>query len=208
LNQREFHWVPLLSTVLLAAAFWYITFFLTWGNFWLKISLSAAILAGLSLWLQPINRAEWRFDGSAIVLGCLSAIALYGIFWSGKFIAIHLLPFADQQIGMIYGKGDDTSVWLIAGLLLFVTGPSEELYWRGYLQRQLAERFGNWYGGILATALYAGVHLWSGNFMLVGAAAVAGIFWGGMYGYLGRLTPVIISHSLWSAVIFTVLPLS
>lgn len=208
MNRAEFRWLPLISTVILAAGLWFMTFFLTWGNFWFKISLSAATLAALALWLQPLPRTQWSFDGRALVFGCLSAIALYGIFWAGKVIAIQLLPFADHQIGMIYGKGENTSMWLIAVLLLFVTGPSEEIYWRGYLQRQLMERWGSWRGGALATALYAGVHLWSGNFMLVGAAAVAGIFWGGMYGYLGRLSPVIISHSLWSAVVFTVLPLS
>jgi membrane protease YdiL (CAAX protease family) len=43
--------------------------------------------------------------------------------------------------------------------------------------------------------------------MLVGAAAVAGAFWGAMYARLGRLAPVIVSHALWSAVIFAVFPM-
>jgi hypothetical protein len=43
--------------------------------------------------------------------------------------------------------------------------------------------------------------------MLVGAAAVAGAFWGAMYARLDSLAPVILSHSIWSAVIFAVFPL-
>jgi membrane protease YdiL (CAAX protease family) len=43
--------------------------------------------------------------------------------------------------------------------------------------------------------------------MLVGAAAVAGAFWGAIYARTGRLAPVIVSHSLWSTVIFAVLPM-
>ena len=89
-----------------------------------------------------------------------------------------------------------------------MTGPCEELYWRGYLQRQLMRRFGGWKGWIFGTFVYAGVHLWTLNVMLIGAAAVAGAFWGGMYWRLGHLTPVMISHSLWSGVIFALLPLS
>ena len=95
----------------------------------------------------------------------------------------------------------------IALLLFWVTGPSEEIFWRGYLQRSLMERFGRWPGWAAATAIYAGVHIWSFNFMLVGAAAVAGAFWGAMYARLGSLAPVILSHSIWSTVIFAVFPM-
>jgi len=44
--------------------------------------------------------------------------------------------------------------------------------------------------------------------MLIGAAAVAGAFWGAMYWRFKNLAMVIISHSIWSAVIFAVLPLA
>ena len=99
-------------------------------------------------------------------------------------------------------------MWVIAILLFFVTGPSEELYWRGYLQRNLMVRFGQWQGWLLATTIYAAVHIWSFNFMLIGAAAVAGAFWGAMYWRFKNLTPVIISHSVWSMVIFAVFPMT
>jgi membrane protease YdiL (CAAX protease family) len=69
------------------------------------------------------------------------------------------------------------------------------------------ERFGRWPGWAAATAIYAGVHIWSFNFMLVGAAAVAGAFWGAMYARLGSLAPVILSHSIWSTIIFAVFPM-
>ncbi len=98
-------------------------------------------------------------------------------------------------------------MWLIALLLFFITGPAEELYWRGYLQKSLMARFGRWQGWLLATVIYAAVHIWSFNFMLIGAAFVAGAFWGAMYMRLKNLAPVIISHSVWSMVIFAVFPM-
>jgi len=199
--------LPLAGTVLLAAGLWFITFALGWTSFWIKISLSAALLAAISVILRPPRREDFQFTGRAVFLGLLSAATLYFIFWTGKTLSTALFDFAGQQIGGIYHKGAGTPLLTIALLLFFVTGPSEEIFWRGYLQRSLMERFGRWPGWAFATAIYAGVHIWSFNFMLVGAAAVAGAFWGAMYARLGRLAPVIISHSVWSTVIFAVFPM-
>jgi membrane protease YdiL (CAAX protease family) len=207
LNRNEFRPLPLIGTVLLAAVFWFVTFYLTWSSFWIKISFSAATLAILSLLLQPRRKEPIRFDARAAALGLVSAAVLYFIFWTGKAVSSLILPFSGGQIGGIYDKGAGTPMWMIALLLFFVTGPSEELYWRGYLQKNLTTRFGQWQGWLLATTLYAAVHIWSLNFMLVGAAAVAGAFWGAMYWRLKNLAPVIISHSIWSAVIFAVFPM-
>jgi membrane protease YdiL (CAAX protease family) len=208
MKKAEFRWIPVLITVLFATLLWFVTFSLSWSTFWIKISVASACLAALSLWLQRQQRPRLRWDKSTILLGLSSAALLYLIFAMGKIISIHLFSFAENQIVGIYGKGEGTPLWVIAMLLFFVTGPSEELYWRGYLQRQLMVRFGGFQGWVLATAVYAGVHIWSLNLVLIGAAGVAGAFWGVMYWRLGNLGPVIISHSFWSAVIFTVVPLS
>ena len=207
MNRRDFKPIPLIGTVLLAALFWFVTFYLTWASFWIKISFSAATLAILSFLLQPNRKERIRIDSKAIALGLVSAAILYFIFWAGKSVSAMILPFSGGQIGGIYHKGAGTPMWVIAPLLFFVTGPCEELYWRGYLQKNLMMRFGQWQGWLLATAIYAAVHIWSFNFMLIGAAAVAGAFWGAMYWRLKNLTPVIISHSVWSAVIFAVFPM-
>ena len=199
--------IPLIGTVLLASVLWFVTFYLSWSVFWIKISFSAATLAILSFWLQPDLKEHIKISGTAIWVGLLSAAILYFIFWTGKALSSLILPFAGQQIGGIYAKGAGTSMWVIALLLFFITGPAEEFYWRGYLQKNLMVRFGPWQGWLLATIIYAAVHIWSFNFMLIGAAFVAGAFWGAMYGYFKNLTPVIISHSVWSMVVFAVFPL-
>ena len=193
---------------MLATVLWFVTFYLTWATFWIKISFSAATLAILSLWLQPHRKEVLKFNLNAFILGLLSALVLYLIFWMGKMVSNLLFNFAASQIGGIYDKGTGTPIWRIALLLFFITGPAEELYWRGYLQKNLMVRFGQWQGWLIATIIYAAVHIWSGNFMLIGAAGVAGAFWGAMYWRLKNLAPVIISHSIWSTVIFAVVPLS
>lgn len=195
------------TMVLLAAGLWFLTFYLTFSTFWIKISLSALSLAAISVWLKPDSLRSLSLDLNTVMLGLLSASVLYLVFWTGKLVSTSLFSFAGQQIGSIYAKGQGTPHWVIFLLLFFVTGPSEEIFWRGFLQKQLIDRFGGWGGWALATAIYAGVHIWSFNFMLIGASAVAGAFWGAIYWRTGNLSLVIVSHSVWSAVVFTLLPI-
>ena len=208
MKHGEFHPTAVALTVGLACLLWFVTFYLSWSIFWIKISFSAATLAILSLWLQPPRADQFRFDKNAVIIGVLSAGLLYLIFYMGKIVSGAIFPFAHGQIGAIYGKGTGTPIAVIVLLLFFITGPCEEIYWRGYLQKNLMQRYGNWQGWLLATAIYAGVHIWSFNFMLLGAAGVAGAFWGLMFWRYKKLTPVIVSHSIWSTVIFAVFPMT
>ncbi|MDY6905716.1 MAG: type II CAAX endopeptidase family protein [Thermodesulfobacteriota bacterium] len=202
----EFNGKAVAATVVLAVIFWFITFYLEWGVFWFKIAPAALILAGLSFLLQPAHYLRFSLNWRNILIGLASAALLYLIFWTGKAISTAILPFAADQVGAIYSKGEGTPSWMIVLLLFFVTGPCEEIYWRGFLQRQLMTRLGDGRGWLLATALYAGVHVSSGNFMLIGAAAVAGAFWGAMYWRFRDVSAIIISHSIWSTFIFAVVP--
>ncbi|MEE8397965.1 MAG: CPBP family intramembrane glutamic endopeptidase [Desulfobacterales bacterium] len=195
------------AMALFATGLWFVTFYLTFSTFWIKISLSALSLATLSVWIQPDSLRSLSLHLTTVLLGLVSASALYLIFWTGKLVSTSLFSFAGDQIGSIYAKGQGTPLWVIFLLLFFVTGPSEEIFWRGFLQKQLIERFGGLRGWMLATAIYAGVHIWSFNFMLIGASAVAGAFWGLIYWRTGNLALVIVSHSVWSAVVFALLPI-
>jgi len=195
------------STVILAFALWFVTFYLGWLNFWVKIACSAATLAALSVWAHTLKDNRLPFDRAAFLQGIATAVVLYLVFWAGQAVSSHLFPFAPHQVGAIYGKGAGFSSLTIFFILLLVTGPCEEIFWRGFLQRNLMGRYGEIPGWLLATAIYTGVHIWSFNFMLIGAAAVAGAFWGFLYLKLKRLDTLIICHSLWSAFIFAVVPL-
>jgi membrane protease YdiL (CAAX protease family) len=199
-------WVPAVGTIALANLFWFVAFSVDWGSFWVKISLSAAVLAFISIRFQRQETGLWRYDGRTILLGSACAVVLYVLFLVAKVFFTTLVPFAQDQIGRIYAEGQGTPLWLMIVLALFVTGPSEEYYWRGFVQRRLMDRWGSWQGWFVATALYAGVHVWSFNVVLIGAAWVAGAFWGAMYWRVGRLLPVIICHSVWSVLALVLLP--
>jgi membrane protease YdiL (CAAX protease family) len=196
------------GTIILAHFLWFCTFYISFGLFWPKIGISVALLAGISLLTDRTLKNRFRIDKKNLLIGIISIVILYFIFWAGKEVSSIIFPFSKAQINMIYSKGESTPSWLIFLLLLSITGPGEEIYWRGFIQEKLMSRFGLRNGYVLAAALYASVHVWSFNFMLIGAAAVAGIFWGAIYLYTRNLIPLVICHALWSAFIFTVYPLN
>lgn len=203
-NQSLF---PVLVAVVVAFALWYFAFQTEIWNFWLIISLSATLLAGGALWHTSDRAALWRFDFNALLIGILSAALLYGVFWAGKYIATALLPFAADQISSVYARQEQLNPFSIALLLFFILGPAEEIFWRAFIQRRLCERCGDRAGWLTATAVYAAVHLWTLNFMLVAAAAVVGLFWGWLYLRTQSLIAVMLSHALWDVAIFVLLPL-
>ncbi len=191
-------------SIAVAVVGWFITFGIALGNFWAKIGASVVVLAVFALYQQ---RPKIRWRASSMAIGALSAIVLYGIFYLGNALGPYVVPGAPSQVSGIYDLGTGTSRFLTFLLLLCVTGPGEEIFWRGFLQERLMARLGGAKGFLVGSAVYAGVHAFSGNVMLIGAALVAGLFWGGLYLWRRDLAMVIVSHSLWSAFIFAVFPI-
>lgn len=191
-----------------AAVSWTAVFGLGLINFWLGLGGAASVLAALSVFWggAPFSRKEITVRNT--LWGIAGAVALYAIFAMGRYVSLHILPFAGEQIGLIYTIRHEAHPTLIALVLLCITSPAEEIFWRGFLLRWSAGRFGAFRGWILASGLYMLVHLASGNFMLLGAALVAGLFWGLMYLGLKSLYPCIISHALWTVGIFLLFPMS
>jgi len=192
------------AAILLASVCWGITFGWAGGNFWVKIGLSVIAVSFYSLlWQRP----KISFRLHSLVYGLVSAATLYLIFFLGNKLALQILPGAQNQVGAIYYLGAGVNKALVFLLLLFITGPGEEIFWRGFLQDRLMATQGKFSGYLMTTLLYAGVHVFSWNLVLILAALVAGSFWGLLYLWKRDLLVQIISHSLWSAVIFAVAPI-
>ena len=119
-----------------------------------------------------------------------------------------MFNFARPQVDSIYGMKDGESQWLLTALMLFIIGPAEEIYWRGYVQQRLSDKWGANLGFIITTLVYTLVHVPSCNFMLVMAAMVAGAVWGLLYRlFPERFTAIIISHALWDVAVFIWFPI-
>jgi membrane protease YdiL (CAAX protease family) len=196
--------VRLAGGIALAVAGWFLTFGLQRGNFWVKIGITVVCVATYAL---ANGAPRPRFRWSSMGVGVLSAALLYAVFFAGNALAPYVVPGAAGQVGSIYDLGQGSARIAVFLLLLLVTGPGEEIFWRGFLQGRLMQLLTPLGGYATATALYGAVHVFSGNLMLTMAALVAGAFWGAQYLWRRDLLALVVSHSLWSAFIFAVLPI-
>ena len=177
-------------------------------NFWIAMSVSATILITIATFARPSWPRDFKWSMTDILLGIAIAAALWGVFWMGDKISQFIFDFARPQVDSIYAMKDGSSSTLIAIALLLLIGPAEEIFWRGYVQRTLSQKWGANKGFIVATAIYTLVHIGSLNFMLIMAAMVCGIAWGLLYRLMPeRFTAITLSHALWDAAVFVIFPI-
>lgn len=203
-----------LITAIAAAALLWFYMFSPWtgalSSFWLNMSISAVILSIMAILWSGNRMGSFSVRDAAVqtAIGIAIAFALWGIFWIGDAVSQMLFSFARGQVDSVYAMKDGSAPVLIALLLLFLIGPAEEFFWRGYVQKTLSEQFGANAALVATTLIYALVHIWSFNFMLVMAALVAGAVWGLIYRIKPSLLPAtIISHAVWDALVFVILPI-
>lgn len=201
----------LVFTLVVAAVLWTIMFSpLTapYVNFWWMMTGSACTLSILATIFQPGWWREVKLSGLNILLGIFIAVALWGVFWAGDKLSQILFNFARPQVDLIYGMKEGESALLLTFLMLFLIGPAEEIFWRGYVQKNLQQRWNPNTGFIVTTAIYALVHAGSCNFMLTMAALVAGFVWGLLYRFFPeRFAAIILSHALWDVAVFIWFPI-
>ena len=201
----------LVFTIILAAVLWSIMFLPVTAphiNFWWMMTGSACILSTLSTIFNPGWWKRVKLSGRGVLESIAIAVALWGVFWIGDKLSQIILNFARGQVDLIYGMKEGESPWLLTALMLLLIGPAEEIFWRGYVQQTLQNRWNPNAGFVVTTLIYAIVHAGSCNFMLVMAALVAGAAWGLLY----RLFPdkffaIILSHALWDVAVFVWFPI-
>lgn len=198
------------AAILSAAVLWFLMFSV-WTkhlfNFWIGIAVSASILTLMAIVLKREILKQFQWTWKAVGLGLFAAGALWVVFYLGEFFSSLFFGFAREQVDSIYAlKEGQNKLWIALGLL-FVMGPAEEIFWRGFVQQNFINRYGEWKGLALATLLYALVHVWSFNFMLLMSALVCGIFWGLMYRYNKNLVPLVVSHAVWDFAVFILFPI-
>ena len=180
-------------------------------DFWWWMSTNLIVVTSLSFWLDKSFAIHLKTDLSAnlkskALWGILSAAVLYLVFFAGNYFSRLLFDFAGEGIDGVYQFKGDAHGIRIALLMLVIIGPGEEIFWRGFLQRYLQIRLGKWGGFIAGAILYTGVHVFTGNIMLILAALFAGIFWGWMYMRHNSVFMNSVSHTLWDITVFILVP--
>lgn len=175
------------------------------GGFWPTITVSALIL--LSLSLIRFSSMKIRVTAKDLLIGVACALLIYAFFWGG-FQIVKGFPGFSQQVNWVYQLRGSTPITSISAALLFPIGPSEELYWRGFIQRHLNTKVSPNRALLLTSALYTMIHVSTFNPSLMLVALIGGLFWGYMFNRLGNLFPVLVSHVLFDELIFVFLVIS
>lgn len=182
-------------------------------DFWYWMSANLVIMISLGWLLDPSYKTTLQGDlrdgvPVKVAMGLGSAVILYFVFFTGNYLSRMMFDFAGDGIANVYAFKGEAEAIRIGLLMLLVIGPGEEIFWRGFLQRHFENRLGKWTGFLVATAIYTGVHVFTGNIMLIVAALVAGLFWGWMYMRYQSMVMNVISHTAWDIAVFLVLPFS
>ena len=174
-------------------------------RFWPRMTKTGVAFGWVALAAEPdLGRLRPRLRDVALGLG--AAAALYRVFQGGDRLARRLMPRGAEEIGRVYELRSLRPPPELVARLALVIAPAEELFWRGFVQRKLARRFGRWRGAALAAAAYAGAHASTRNATLVGAAGVAGTFWSTLAAAGMPMPALIVSHVAWDVWIFLVAP--
>ena len=202
----------LLIAILIAALLWFFMFS-PWTaglmNFWIAMGVSAIILVSICRFTVKDFYKQFEINTKGVVIGIVSAAVLYGVFYIGNYLSTAWFDFAKPQIGNIYGMKEGSNLWLIGLLLLVVVGPAEEIFWRGFVQRALTVKYGNWVAFFVTTLIYALVHIWSFKFYIIMEAFFFGGVWGFIviYFFKNIIFTINISHALWDVAVFVVFPI-
>ena len=179
-------------------------------HFWAQMSLSVAMLCVVAFLfdrhgMQNLFRPRGRKLISDVCLGLLSALVLYFVFFIGNIVARRILAGSGEGISAVYDLKQGAKPWLMASLIALVIAPGEEIFWRGYLQRHLEDKY-RFVGVILSVMAYGIVHVASGNIMLIIASMVCGAFWSILFWRYRSISMNIISHVAWDLAVFLIWP--
>jgi membrane protease YdiL (CAAX protease family) len=191
-------------SLILAISLWILVFVVRRFNFWAVLSLSTLLLMMISVFINR-DALTVHLKARRVMLGILSGIALYLFFYAGYQVT-KFSPLFSEGITHVYDFRGSASPLTIALLLIFPISPSEEVYWRGLIQRRFMERIGARSGYIFTAIAYSLVHLPTLNFPLILTAFIGGLVWGYLYKVTSSLVPAVISHVLFDLLIFVVAP--
>jgi hypothetical protein len=172
------------------------------GGFWPTMTVSSTVLLTLSLLRFPSMKIKITLKG--LLIGVASAILIYGFFWAG-FQVVRGLPGFAQQVSWVYQLRGTMPISFIAAALLFPIGPSEELYWRGFIQGHFNHSISPDRSLLLTSCLYALIHISTLNPSLMLVALIGGLCWGYLFNRLSDLFPVLVSHIIFDELIFVIL---
>jgi uncharacterized protein len=188
-----------LYTIPIAYAAWFFAFRVPVLDFWTRITIAAFVLLAVAVALGR-KELDLRPKPLGIAVGLVAAVALYLFFWSG-YQVMKGVPGFTGTISSVYSLGTGEPSSTIALVLLFPIGPTEEIYWRGFIQKYFGKSMSTRSSILLTSTVYGFLHLSTLNPSLILVAFIGGLVWGYLYVRFG-LPAAMASHILWDEMIF------
>jgi uncharacterized protein len=166
---------------------------------------------------------EWLSPGwGDFTRGVVGAVVLFGGAWGFARVVAPVGSTREVWLVSLYGQLGDPKVLQAhasaIALTVGVASAAQEVLWRGMVTQLLADRVGSRLAWVWAAGLYALAYLpssWSLgaaasggiNPLLPIAALGAGLLWGAMARFFGRLAPGILAHALFDWAVVMMFPL-
>lgn len=159
---------------------------------------------GIGLDFVPFGVPDRR-EVATIVGGIFVLLAF--LVASSRLLSVLGIDSAQNQVVAVGQQNPDVFLVLVP-LSFLLVGPGEELLFRGLVQGTLRESLSPTRAVVLASALFASIHLFSlsgeGKFVYIGIVFVLALVLGGIYEYTGNLTVPALVHGAYNAVQFAV----
>ncbi|MDY6373397.1 MAG: CPBP family intramembrane glutamic endopeptidase, partial [Bacteroidales bacterium] len=160
--------LKIFASVLVAAALWFVLFSpftAPYVPFWTGMVVADIVLITLTVLIDGSWTRRIVFSWKNLLLGVIIAAVLWGVFFVGDKLSQLMFSFARPQVDSIYGMKDESDLWRIGISLFLLIGPVEEIFWRGFVQKNLSDFYSDNVGFILTLLFYTAIHIPSGNFM-------------------------------------------
>jgi membrane protease YdiL (CAAX protease family) len=166
-----------------------------------------AAFSAFSWWAawHPYLRTRLRPTRRLVAMGLLSGLALYALFLVGALVVRETLLWPHVQ--RVVELARTTAPGVAVLVIVFGTSPSEEVLWRGAVFARLTRRYGAGWRPVVLTAVWYAVFVGlSGSVALLLAALLCGTVWARQRQVTGSLVPGLVSHTLWSLLMFLYIP--
>jgi membrane protease YdiL (CAAX protease family) len=168
------------------------------------IALVYLRVRGIGLDFVPFGVPDRR--GIVTIVGGLFVLLAFLVV-SSRLLSVLGIESAQNQVVAVGQQNPDVFLLLVP-LSFLLVGPGEELLFRGLVQGTLRESLSATRAVVLASALFASIHLFSlsgdGKFVYIGIVFVLALVLGGIYEYTGNLTVPALVHGAYNAVQFAV----
>lgn len=196
---RNFYLLLLLVHILLA------TSFLSAIPFWVIFTISFFLLSAAAILFANFDKKS--ISASNLAIAIFSGIMMYGLFSIGKMGSAFLFPNMLDEVADLYMKIQPQLSWHFVVLFLIII-PGEELFWRGYIQKNIKAKFDNKLVAIvISSLLYTSANLYTFNPLFLLATFAGGVVWGTLYMWKRNIFLTILSHLVFNLFLLVLFPL-